>query len=254
MKCCYFLLNTRESGGNDDLIPEIFIDCKDILSPILGKLFNYMFNNSLYPKSWTEGIIVPVPKKGDPNNVNNYRGITLTSIFSKIFSIVLNKRLNAWAENNDILSDSQFGFRKNRSTIDCVFSLTSIIQNVLSVEKKKLYIAFVDFKKAFDLVYRDGIWYKLINYGATLKIVRMLQSIYESVKSCVRVNQSLTNYFESHKGVKQGEPLSPLLFLFFINDIKSQLYDDRIDCFKIEEIQLFVLLFCRRYSLIFIYI
>ena len=58
----------------------------------------------------------PVPKKGDLNDANNYRGITLTSIFSKIFSILLEKRLSNWAEANEKLTDFQFGFRKNKST------------------------------------------------------------------------------------------------------------------------------------------
>ena len=103
-------------------------------------------------------IIVPVPKKGNPNDVNNYRGISLTSIFSKIFSSKLNKRLSTWANDNDLLNNFQYGFRKNRSTIDCIFVLNCIIDKVVNNEKGKLYCCSVDFKKAFDLVYRNGIW------------------------------------------------------------------------------------------------
>ena len=64
---------------------------------------------------------MPLFKKNDPNDVNNYRGITLVSCFSKISTGVLNNRLNKWAENNDVLSDSQFGFRKGRSKTDAIF-------------------------------------------------------------------------------------------------------------------------------------
>ena len=78
-------LKRGKSGGYDKLIPDLFIDCVDLLSPILCKLFNYIFSNGIYPGGWTKGIIVPVPKKGNLSNVNNYRGIALTSIFSKIF-------------------------------------------------------------------------------------------------------------------------------------------------------------------------
>jgi len=59
-------------------------------------------------------------KKGDPNDVNNYRGITLVSSFSKMFTSILNKRVNDWVENNNIVSDAQFGFRKGRSTVDAI--------------------------------------------------------------------------------------------------------------------------------------
>ena len=71
----------------------------------------------------------------------------------------------------------------------------------------------------------------------------MLQRIYESFKTCIRVNGTLTDYFNSYKGVKQGEPLSPILFLFFINDMYNALYDDHVDVFSIDDIQLFMLLF-----------
>ena len=96
-----------------------------------------MLNKALYPDSWIRGIIVPVPKKGNLNDLNNYRGITLTSIFSKIFSLVLDNRLRKWAEENDLLNDVQFDFRQERSTCDCVFILQSIINKVLH-EKHKL--------------------------------------------------------------------------------------------------------------------
>lgn len=201
-----------------------------------------MYDNCIYPDSWSRGIIVPVPKKGNLNDVNNYRGITLTSIFSKIFSILLDTRLRKWAEDNNLLTDVQFGFRKQRSTIDCVFILQSIINKVLN-NKQKLYCAFVDFQKAFDQVYRNGIWYKLFLSGTSSKMINMLRTIYEKVKSCVKVNGSYTQYFDSYMGVKQGEPLSPLLFIFFINDMSRYLYEDSADLVSINEIQMFILLF-----------
>ena len=88
--CC---LKRGKSGDEDLLIPEIFIESKSLLSPALCRLFNFMFEKAIYPESWTRGIIVPVPKKGNPNDANNYRGITLTSVFSKIFSLLLDNRL-----------------------------------------------------------------------------------------------------------------------------------------------------------------
>ena len=93
-----------------------------------------------------EGIIVPLYKKNDPLDVNNYRGITLVSCFSKIFTAILNKRISCWAENNDILSDAQFGFRRGRSTVDAIFVLNAAISKFLN-ENKRLACAFIDFKK-----------------------------------------------------------------------------------------------------------
>ena len=236
-------LKKGKSSGVDLLNPEIFIEGSDILAPILCRLFNYMFENSVYPESWTKGIIVPVPKKGNLNDANNYRGITLTSIFSKIFSLLLDNRLRKWAEENDLLSECQFGFRKQKSTVDCIYILHSIINKVILAENRKLYCSFIDFRKAFDLVYRNGIWYKLITNGVSCKMVYMLQAIYKSVKSCVKVKGSLSEFFDSYMGVKQGEPLSPLLFIFFINDMSTYLHDNTADLVTIEELQIFLLLF-----------
>ena len=183
-------LKRGKSCGIDNLILEAFIESSEIIAPILCTLFNYMYLNNVYPSEWAKGVIVPVPNKGDPNNVNNYRGITLTSIFSQIFSILLDNRLRVWSESNNLLSDFQFGFRKSKSTVDCIFVVSSIIDKVINHEKKRLYCAFVDFQKAFNLVYRNGIWFKILNMGGSCKIVKMLQAIYSSVKSCVRTHTS----------------------------------------------------------------
>ena len=236
-------LKRKKSPGIDMLLPEIFIEGRDILSPLLCKIFNFMYDNSVYPECWAKSMLVPIPKKGDKRDVNNYRGISLSSIFSKIFSQVLDSRLRKWAEQNNLLMDYQFGFRQQKSTIDCIFILHSIINKVINYENRKLYCAFIDFQKAFDLVYRDGIWFKLLNSGVSCKLVKCLQAMYNSVKTCIKVNGSLTQYFDSYMGVKQGEPLSPLLFILFINDMSTSLYDDTVETISIDELQVFLLLF-----------
>ena len=107
-------LKRNKSPGCDLLPPELFLDSIDLIGDVLCKLFNYIFDNAIYPECWTKGIIVPVPKKGDLSNVNNYRRITLTSIFSKIYSHILEGRSRTWSENNNIIDDCQFGFRSGK--------------------------------------------------------------------------------------------------------------------------------------------
>ena len=75
-----------------------------------------------------------------------------------MFTSILNKRVNDWVENNNIVSDAQFGFRKGRSTLDAIFVLNAVIQNILN-EKKRLYCAVIDLKKAFDSINLHNIWY-----------------------------------------------------------------------------------------------
>ena len=138
-----------KSSGFDNIPADFFIDTRDFIVPYLVHLYNLIFDNGVYPELWTKGMIVPIYKKGDKNNVANYRGITLINSMAKIFSLTLRTRLNKWCEDHNVLSDSQFGFRNNRSTTDCIFILYIIIQKILS-QKSKLYCAFIDYEKAFD--------------------------------------------------------------------------------------------------------
>ena len=111
---------------------------------------------------------------------------------------------------------------QNKSTVDCLFILQSIVNNQL-YHKRKLYCAFIDFQKAFDLVYRNGIWYKLCEIGTSLNFVKSVKAIYNSVKLCVRSLGKVSDCFDSYVGVKQGEPMSPLIFILFLNDVADDL-------------------------------
>ena len=145
----FLKLKRNKSPGLDLLPPELFIDSSDLLCEPICKLLNCIFQSNTYPLSWTKGTIVPVPKKGDSSDVNNFRGITLTSIFSKLYSHVLDSRLRSWAEDNNILNDNQFGFRENKNTVDCLFILQSIV-NMQLCKKKSCIVPSSILKKAFD--------------------------------------------------------------------------------------------------------
>lgn len=103
-------------------------------------------------------------KKGDKNTVSNYRGITLVSCFSKLFTSILNSRIEKCCSNHKIISDAQFGFKKEMSTVDAIYILQSIVQKYLN-RNDRLYVVFVDMKRCFDTIYRNGLWYKLFKSG-----------------------------------------------------------------------------------------
>ncbi len=154
------------------------------------------------------------------NKVENYRGITLLSTLGKLFTRVINNRLTEWAEEYHIYVESQAGFRSGMGTTDNIFVLHNLITHILN-KKGILYTAFVDFTKAFDFVVRDNLWYKLIKTGIRGKILNIIKSIYDNLKTRVKCFNDLSEAYECMLGVRQGESLSPFLFSMFLNDLED---------------------------------
>ena len=201
-----------------------------------------MYDIGYFPERWAEGHIIPIFKKGGRNEASNYRGITLLSIIGKLFTRILNNRLNTWADNYSIYVEAQAGFRKGMSTTDNIFILNNMITHCLNNDSQ-LYCAFVDFTKAFDYVVRDVLWFKLIRLGVRGKMLNIIKSIYCNVRSRVKYNNSLSNPFDCNIGVRQGECLSPFLFAMYINDLEAELDVNGISGINIGMINISILLY-----------
>ena len=201
-----------------------------------------MFDLGYFPASWTEGFIVPILKKGDVDTPNNYRAITLLSTFGKLFTKVVNERLNIWAEKYNVYIESQAGFRKNMGTVDNVFILHGIVTHLLN-NNKKMIALFVDFTKAFDYLVRDVIWYKLIKFGVRGKMLDIIRSMYDNVRSRVKYNNTISEDFECCLGVRQGESLSPFLFSMYLNDIEEYYILNGFEGIDLGILKLFLLLY-----------
>ena len=180
-----------------------------------------------------EGIISPIFKSGNVDDAKNYRGITLINILAKIYSQLLVNRLTKWSEKEEKLNNTQFGFQTGKSTI---------ISKTLHAGDK-LYCVFFDYLKAFDRIDRTLLWQKLMSENISSRFVRAVSSMYQVVKACIRYKLSISQLFSSEIGLKQGDPSSPLLFMFFINDITQNINSDIESIFTIEEIQIFMLLY-----------
>ena len=150
--------------------------------------------------------------------------------------------MKKWALQNDVIADAQFGFKSDYSTIDAIFILESFISKAIR-EKKKMYCAFVDLKRAFDSVYRMGLWYKMINSGIDGKLFQLIRSIYLDVKPCVKSMGSLSEFFKSDIDLLQGEVLSPFLFSLFINDLELYLQQNTDAGLTLDQLSIYLLMF-----------
>ena len=151
------LLKNNKASGLDNILNEHIKSTIHVMIPIYKKLFNLILDTGIVPESWTCGVIKPIfKKKGDPSDPSNYRPITLLSCFGKLFTFIINTRLKNFAENFKRINFSQAGFRPGYSTTDNLFILKCPI-DLMQASKKKLYCCFIDFKQAFDTVWRIGL-------------------------------------------------------------------------------------------------
>ena len=148
----------------------------------------------------------------------------MLSCIGKLFTSIINERLSKFLNNNDLLGEEQAGFREKYSTIDHIFVLHSVLDLYLS-QKERMYVAFIDYKKAFDSIDRTSLWYKLIQNNIRGKVFRVIRNMYANLKSCVVNNNETSDFFKCNIGVRQGENLSPLLFALYLNDFEIFIKD-----------------------------
>ena len=227
-KCIKSLYNNK-AHADDAIINEYIKSTSNIFMPVYEKLFNIIFNTGIIPEYWLLGNIKPIYKnKGDKQDPKNYRPITILSCMGKLFTALLNNRLNKFSDDFRIIKENQAGFRKHYSTADNIFVI-HILFEILKTYKKKLFCAFIDFEKAFDTVWREGLWHKLILNNINGKMFNIIVNMYQNIKSRIIYNGNTTDFFKCENGVRQGENLSPFLFSVFLNDITDFFNDKNID-------------------------
>ena len=220
-------LKNNKASGVDNIINEFLKFSPESYKNLLLKLFNVILKTGIIPSDWCLSFINPIYKnKGQKSDPNNYRGISIISCLGKLFTSLINERLTKFADLNEIIGEEQAGFRAGYSTQDHIFTLHSIIETYLNRihtanEKKRLYCAFIDYQKAFDLVDRSCLWTKLLACNIKGRIMKLIFNLYQNTKACVKHNNKLSQSFNCNIGVRQGDNLSPLLFAIFINDFEN---------------------------------
>jgi len=207
-------LKNHKSPGVDGIANEQLKYGASGLIKALEVLFAKVWFGEAIPEDWSKGIIIVLPKKGDTTYCGNNRGITLRSTASKLFQIIILERINLGLER--LLRENQCGFRKNRSCIDQIYSLQTIIHKSIEFNIP-LYINFIDFKAAFDSIKRQFIWKAFSFYGLPMKYIRVLQAFFYNTVSAVRVNGEQSSWFNVESGTGQGDIQGPPVFNVCIN-------------------------------------
>lgn len=213
-------LRRNKAAGIDGMRAEFILDAATELTAPLTTTFNSLFHGS-FPSPLNCQVVHSIFKgKGDPLDPNNYRCLSVGPTLTKLYTMVLEARLSQWAENNGVRAPTQAGFRPGYRTTDHIYTLHTLIHQARA-RRRPLYSCFVDFKKAFDSVPRPLLWLRLQEAGISGHMLTTLQSLYTHVTARAHCPTGLTEPFPCDLGVKQGCPLSPLLFGLYIDRVAS---------------------------------
>lgn len=224
-------LKPKKSHGFDGVPSLILQSCAELISIPLSDICNCMLITGVFPDRLKTAIIKPIYKKDDRESERNYRPISLLSVFAKVLEKVIYGRLIKHLDQHNILSPSQFGFRKGLSTISAAYHLTTNILSKIN-NKHNVLGLFCDLSKAFDCINHEVLSKKLQLYGINENYASLIKTYLENRKQKVAVydihtgRDIVSNSGSIRHGVPQGSILGPLLFLLYINDLPDYLGTD----------------------------
>lgn len=213
-------LNVNKSPGPDGLHPRILKELSNELSLPLTALFNKSLTSGKLPSQWKSAEVRPIFKKGNKSEAGNYRPVSLTSIVCKIFEGFIRDAILNHLNDNNLLSDHQFGFSKGRS---CVTQLLVTINEWMSYLDENIPVdaIYLDLRKAFDTVPHKRLINKLKGYGIHGNLLSWIEDFLNERTQFVSVNGERSEESKVISGVPQGSVLGPILFIYYINDMPN---------------------------------
>lgn len=196
-----------------------------------------------WPDQWKKGEIIPILKIGNGERVENYRGVTLMPSSYKVYATILADRLREDVEEREgILPGNPAGFRKGMGTMDQIYSLNYLINRQLGRDKRMIAL-FIDLKAAFDSINRRVFVGVMRQRGVREGLVDRVEEILRETKCRVRIREQWGEEFWTAGGMRQGYPLTPMLFNLIIADIEEYMEKGRWGGLKLKERKIYTLMY-----------
>ena len=231
-------LQPGKATGPDSVPTRLLKECAEEISPSLCKLFNTLLSAGHFPSIWKDAVIVPIFKSGSKENVENYRGISLLSIVSKVLERCVHNHM--FAAIKPSLYKLQDGFVGGRS---CVTSLLRTTHNFAKAldDRQQIDVLYLDYSKAFDSVSHRRLIGKLHSIGIRGSLLKWLKSYVSGRRHKTVIDGEASSWLPVKSGVPQGSILGPLLFVTYVNDLAGvvddnsivQLYADDTKCYRL---------------------